>query len=51
MLGERILKLYFMYSIQHCFIYCPSDAAVLMDTGFELEAAARLALAAKPSNH
>jgi len=42
---------YFMYSIQHCFICRPSDSTVLADAGFEPRAVAKLALAARRSNH
>jgi len=38
---------YFMYSIQHCFMCRPSDSTVLADAGYEPRAVAKLALAAK----
>jgi len=43
--------MYFMYSIQHCFICRPSDSTVPADAGFEPRAVANLALAARHSNH
>ena len=42
---------YFMNIIQHCFICRPSDSTVSADAGFESRAIAKLALAARRSNH
>jgi len=42
---------YFMYSIPPCFICHPSDSIVPADAGFKLRAVAKLALAARRSNH
>jgi len=43
--------MYFMHSIQHCFICRPSDSTVPEDAGFEPRALAKLVLAARRSNH
>jgi len=43
--------MYFMYSIHHCFICHPSEPTVLADAGFDPRALAKLALAARRSNH
>jgi len=47
--GIFFLCVYFMYSIQHCFT--SSAATVPPDAGFEPRAVAKLALAARRSNH
>jgi hypothetical protein len=47
--GDSLLS--FMYFIQHCFIYRPSDSTVPEDAGIEPINVATLALGVRRSNH
>jgi hypothetical protein len=49
--GDFFLFFTFMYVIQHCFIWHPSDSTVSEDAGIEPITVATLALTVRRSNH